>query len=135
MDEAIAHCFERDAVVGERGVSTEALRRSLGDAKPEVVLPQQQALHGVIVREIDGRRWATTPEAIRQERDVLDLPRRGRNRAAALNPTWKIERTWLSQEQQRAVQQLLHSKDVLQILRGGTGTGKTALMQEAVAAI
>jgi conjugative relaxase-like TrwC/TraI family protein len=131
---AIAHCFEREAVIGERLLVAEALRRGVGHVQAADIW-QEVAAQGVLTREIDGRRWATTPEVIREEQTTLDLARRGRGQAVALNDRWTFQRAWLSEEQQQAVRQLITSRDVVQILRGSAGTGKTTLMQEAVAAI
>jgi conjugative relaxase-like TrwC/TraI family protein len=134
MQQAVLHCFEREAVVPERQILAEALRRGAGEVRVEDLAPEL-ARHGVFTREYRGRRLATTHEVLGEERAVLEFARAGRGAVAALNANWRFERDWLSDEQKRAVRQLLESRDRVQILRGGAGTGKTTLMQEAVAGI
>ncbi len=134
MQSAISHCFEREAVIGERSLQTEALRRGVGFVELDDIIREQHAA-GVITRDIDGKRLATTPEVIREEQAILSFARRGRGQTSALNSQWQFRREWLSDEQKRAIRQLVSSRDKIQILRGNAGTGKTTLMQEAVEAM
>jgi conjugative relaxase-like TrwC/TraI family protein len=133
-EQSVSHCFERSAVVPERKVIAEALRRGGGEVNIDDIGPAllQQ---GLMVQEVNGRRLATTASAIAEEQAVIDFVRRGRDSAAPLNTHWRFQREWLSHEQKRAVTQLIESRDLVQVLHGGAGTGKTALMQEAAAAI
>ncbi|MEZ6063569.1 MAG: MobF family relaxase [Planctomycetaceae bacterium] len=131
---ALQHCFEREAVVPERQVLTEALRFGLGTVN--VFDVQKEACRqGLLTRDIDGRRLATTPEVLADEAAVLNFARSGRHAAAPLNPDWQPTEDWLSDEQTAAIRQLTGSTDRLQLLLGGAGTGKTTMMQQAVAAI
>lgn len=127
---AVAHCFERRAVVPERQVTAEALRRGIGESSAESVLAALKDCP-LIVRRVAGRRLATTSEAIAEEQSVIRRVKQGKGATTPLNSTWRIARDWLSGEQRRAVRKLLTSSDAVQVLHGGAGTGKTALMQEA----
>ena len=134
MEAAVSHCFTNEAVIEERKLHTEALRRGFGYVEIDDIVRHQQAA-GVIARDMDGRRMTTTHEAIRQEREILDFARRGRGTLAPLNSNWKGNRKWLSDEQKQAVHQLVTSKDRVQVLIGNAGTGKTTLMHEAIEAM
>lgn len=132
--QAVSHCFERSAVVPERTVLSEALRRGVGDVCLEDIVPAT-VQQGLIAQEVHGRRLATTLEAIAEEQAVIDFVRGGRDSETPLNEKWSCEPDWLSAEQKRAVLQLVRSRDRVQVLHGGAGTGKTTLMQEAASAI
>jgi len=131
---AIDHCFERDSVVPERHVLAEAMRFGVGTVNVHDVAAEA-ARQGLITRELDGRRMATTPEVLADEAAVLKFARDGRHAVSPLNADWQPKENWLSTEQLDAIKQLTSSDDRLQMLLGGAGTGKTTLMQQAVAAI
>lgn len=131
---ALQHCFERDAVVPERQVLTEALRFGLGTVDVHDVQKEARR-QSLLTRDIDGRRLATTPDVLADEARVLQFARTWRHSMAPLNADWHPSADWLSDEQTAAIRQLTGSTDRLQLLLGGAGTGKTTLMQQAVAAI
>jgi conjugative relaxase-like TrwC/TraI family protein len=132
---ALDHCFERNAVVPERKVLTEAMKRSYGAAAPESVarvLSEQDLVSG----EVDGERQVTTKDVLTEECRMLDFARSGRGACAQLGAApHAFVREWLNDGQRRAVSHLLTSRDRVMLIRGGAGTGKTSMMQEAVEAI
>ena len=131
---AMHHCFERDSVVAERRVLTEALRFGVGDIdirKFDAAWPQTDA----IVRELGGRRLATTKEVLAEERSMIAFARNGRASSKPLSPNWNIARTWLNAGQQAAVKHVAEGRDRVLLIRGIAGTGKTSLMKEAAEAI
>ncbi len=134
MSHAVEHCFEREAVVPERNLLATALRRGLGDVTINDVELQLEP-HGVLNRDLLGRKMVTTKGVLKEEQAVLEFARAGRGTQKPLQPHWKCTREWFSDEQKEAIAQLVGSGDRVQILRGGSGTGKTTLMQEAVAAM
>lgn len=134
VEQALLHCFERESVVPERMVLEEALRIGVGTADVHEVAREANR-QGLITRELDGRRLSTLPSVLRDEETVLKFARESRNAVEPLNAEWKLETDGLSAEQTHAVEQLTHSRDRLQLILGGAGTGKTTLMTQAVAAI
>jgi conjugative relaxase-like TrwC/TraI family protein len=132
---ALAHCFERKAVVPERTVLAEALRRSFGAATPASVM-RDLAGRRLVGAERAGQRLVTTTDVLAEESRMLDFARDGRGACAPLGPHPRtFARTWLNDGQRRAVEQLLSSRDRVMVVRGAAGTGKTSMMQEAVEAI
>ncbi|MEZ6129186.1 MAG: MobF family relaxase [Planctomycetaceae bacterium] len=131
---ALSHCFERESVVPERHVLAEALRFGVGTVDVHDVAAEANR-QGLLTRDFNGRRLATTPEVLADEAAVLKFAREGRHAVTPLNADWQPANDWLSDEQQHAIRQLTSSDDRLQLLLGGAGTGKTTLMQQAVAAI
>ncbi len=132
---AVDHCFERQAVVPLRTVLEVALRRGVGQVTVEGVRRELAAL-GLLVRERDGRPYVTTREVLEEEVAMLAFARSGRGRCVPLgDPTRPLSRDWLGAEQTAVLRHVLGSCDRVILLRGAAGTGKTALMKEAVEGI
>lgn len=134
LDHAIEHCFERNSVVAKKELLTTALRRGVGQVCVEGV-KAQVAQKDVISGQYRGRELITTRAVLAEEKSLLDFARQGRHRATPLNQQWRIQREWLNAGQQAAVHHVLESRDRVVIVKGRAGTGKTSLMQEAVAGI
>ena len=134
LEFACGHLFERNSVVAERKLLGTMLAESLGRFDLDQA---QQALDrsGVIVHELGGQRLATTREVLAEEEQLIAFAREGRGRCAALNPQYRLERDWLQAGQKAAVRHVLFSPDRVMLIRGAAGSGKTTLMQEAVAGI
>ncbi|MBK8915559.1 MAG: relaxase domain-containing protein [Phycisphaerales bacterium] len=132
---AVGHCFERSAVVPERKLLTEAMKRAVGKASPESVTRGLSAEH-LVVAERNGRRLATTRSVLEEETRMLAFARTGRGTCRPLNaPGYALKRDWLSADQRRAVRHVLDSNDRVIMVRGVAGTGKTTMMKEAVEGI
>ncbi|MHB8413615.1 MAG: MobF family relaxase [Candidatus Acidiferrales bacterium] len=128
--------FEREAVVGERDLLRDALRRSMGQATLADIRAEFdiRANAGGFI-EIEKRtsepgRSFTTEEMINYERDTIQIMREGQNKYSALadfETRRKIEREHphLSDSQCRAVEQILASRDQVTALEGVAGAGKT----------
>ncbi|MFO0807547.1 MAG: MobF family relaxase [Gemmataceae bacterium] len=128
---AVAHCFEKESVVAEKQLLTQALRHGLGAVSVDGVR-QAMNTQNLIVREIDGRRMATTPAILAEEERMLDAVREGRGVLAPLvGRHHPIARDWLNADQRRAVKHLWESPDRFLFIRGAAGVGKTTLLQEA----
>lgn len=131
---AIDHCFERHSVYPMRRLIAEGLQYGLGDVTKEDVRLELDK-RGVITRRLDGREIATTPEVLAEEQAMIDFARYGRGQVEPLATGWSIQRSWLDEGQQAAVEHVTESHDRVMMIRGMAGTGKTSLMQEAVEAI
>ena len=130
VDYAIEHSYERDAVVPERKLVTEALKRGLGSVTVDGVAHEVQKLP-LIRSKVDGREMATTKEMLSLESRLIDFARQGRGRFRPLgDPDRPCSRDWFNDGQKAAVRHALSSRDRVRILRGVAGTGKTTLEQE-----
>lgn len=135
VDYAIEHSYVRDAVVPERKLATEALKRGLGAVTVDAVLAEV-AKRPLIRNEIDGRTMATTREMLSLESRIVDFARKGRGQVRPLgDPKRPISREWFNDGQKAAVAHVLGSRDRVMIIRGVAGTGKTTLEQEIGEAI
>jgi hypothetical protein len=79
----------------------------------------------------------TSKEVAREERSVLELVRRGSGTKEVLDPeqVWEPGNKRLNDQQRDAVRLILGTNDQWVAIRGAAGTGKTTMMQEAVAAL
>lgn len=135
MHYAIDHCFVRKSVVPERELLAEALGASIGRASVDEVARQLSPC-GVITGTLNGRRMATTPSVLDEERRMIDFARAGRGTRRALgDESREFSREWLNNDQKNAVRHVLSSRDRVIMVRGAAGVGKTALMQEAAEGI
>jgi conjugative relaxase-like TrwC/TraI family protein len=135
VEYAIGHSFVHKSVVDERRLLAEALKHGVGKATPEEV-QREMANSDVLTADRYGRCMATTREVLAEERRIIDFARQGRGTCKPFDTTHdSFARAWLSDEQKRAVRQVLESRDRVIMVRGAAGVGKTSLMQEAVDAI
>lgn len=132
LGQAIEHRFERSSVVAEKRLYETALRRSLGEVRPEAVVAAGQS-GGTLLRRMEGTQtWVTTRAALAEEVKMLNFATGGQGQCPALerNQPWERGMSGLNQQQARAVSHLLRSHDRVMLLRGGAGTGKTTLLRE-----
>ncbi len=135
VDFGLEHCFTRKAVVAERELLTEAMKRGLGSVTVEGVRGEL-AGRSLIRGQADGRAVATTEAILDEERGIVEFAREGRGRFRPLgDPERPFTRDWLNAGQKAAVRHVLGSRDRVTVIRGAAGTGKTRLMQEAVEGI
>jgi conjugative relaxase-like TrwC/TraI family protein len=136
MEYAITHCFSRASVVPEKHLLETALRRGVGYVSPEEI--ERAAIRaGVLTRMVDGRPLATTKAVLAEEQAMFAFARNGRGTCRMLGgvDAYRYHATTLNAGQVAAVKHVLTSHDRVMLIRGLAGTGKTTLMQQAVAAI
>ncbi len=130
VDYALDHCFTREAVVPERKLLTEAMKRGVGTASAASI-KKEMTKRALIVSTIDGRRMATTREMLGSEQKIIDFARKGRGQYRPfVEADRPLLRGWLNAGQQAAVKHILGSRDRVTLVRGVAGTGKTTLEQE-----
>ena len=130
VDYAIEHSFTREAVVAERKLLTEALKRGLGSVTVEQTR-RELAGRPLLRSEQAGRMLATTREMVSAEARLIAFARKGRGRFRPLGDSDRpLSRAWLNDGQQAAIRHVLGSRDRVTIIRGVAGTGKTTLEQE-----
>ena len=130
VDHAIEHSFVREAVIPERKLITEALKRGIGEVSVDKTANEVRT-RALIRREVAGRSMVTTKDMLAQEAKVIDFARQGRGRCRPLgDPDRAFNREWFNEGQKAAVRHVLSSRDRVMIIRGAAGTGKTTLEQE-----
>jgi conjugative relaxase-like TrwC/TraI family protein len=130
VDHALEHSFVREAVVPERKLVTEALKRGIGAVTIEDVRREMQN-RPLIRSDVAGRGMATTKQMLKLESQVIEFARQGRGQCRPLgDPNRPIMRERFNEEQKAAVRHVLGSRDRVMIIRGAAGTGKTTLEDE-----
>jgi conjugative relaxase-like TrwC/TraI family protein len=127
---ATEHLFERNSVVRDHELLTEALRHGRGAAdlkelKGELELARSKGAY------IQRGNQLTTADALRREQSIVAAVDRGMGQYDRLdgNHEFQPERH-LRAEQKQAVKHILDSQDFAINLRGAAGTGKTATLKE-----
>jgi conjugative relaxase-like TrwC/TraI family protein len=131
---AIAHCFERSSVIPVKRLIGVALGHGMGQVTLQEIYDELQG-HGLIVREYDGERLATTKDVLAEETRILRFAKKGRNACRSLVKEDRQLPAWLSPSQQSAIRHVLTSSDRVILVRGVAGSGKTTLIKECVNAI
>lgn len=130
LQHAKDHLFERRSVVYDHELLTEALRYGrgqvdLGQLRGVLEIEKSQ---GTIIYA--GDRLATQ-ESLGREQRMIATVNHGIDWYARLGGTHEFQPSdRLRDEQKRAVQQVLDSRDFAINLRGAAGTGKTATLRE-----
>lgn len=130
VDYAIEHSFTREAVVPERKLATEALKRGIGAVTVEGIADEMKK-RPLIRSKIESRLMATTKEMLALESGLVEFAKQGRGRHRPMgDPQLMISRDWFNEGQKEAVRHVLCSRDRVMLIRGVAGTGKTTLEQE-----
>lgn len=128
--------LEREAVVDERALMRDALKRSMGHASFEEVRGHFQERIGngdLIEMKTAAGRSFTTPEMVSLERDNIERMQAGQGRYEPLVPQHSYFEH-LSNGQRQAVETILESRDQIMGFQGTAGAGKTtslAALREA----
>ena len=131
--------FEREAVVDERALIRDGLRRGMGD----ITYPQLRAnLHARLAsgefqlverpRKAPGRQF-TTAKTIQAEHEIMSHVRQGQNRLEPILPrpqaiTFADQHPHLNRAQQSVIEDVLSSADRVQGIQGYAGAGKTTTL-------
>ena len=131
--------FEREAVVDQRDIMRDALRRGMGELTFSQVRDNFEHRHAigefqtVAAQKHDTGLRLTTPETIAAERATVEHMQRGQNTVA---PIMSQERAathaaaleFLNPAQRRAIEEILTSRDQIHGLQGLAGAGKTTTL-------
>jgi ATP-dependent exoDNAse (exonuclease V) alpha subunit len=127
--------FEREAVVDERALIRDGLRRGMGDVTYAQVRGNLDAriasgeFQRVERASMPGRQF-TTAKAIAAEHEILSRVRQGRNHAEPLLPRSQAisiadQHPHLNRSQKTVVEDVLSAPDRIQGIQGFAGSGKT----------
>ena len=131
--------FEREAVMDERAIFVDAMRRGMGETTyPEVRASFEARVASGEFRVVAGEKHGagrrfTTAETIRAEREIVKTVQDGQGRAPQLMSVEQAiplteARPQLNQAQRRAIEQVLTSHDRIQGFQGVAGAGKTTTL-------
>jgi conjugative relaxase-like TrwC/TraI family protein len=132
--------FEREAVVDERALYVDALRRGMGEMTyPEVRASFEARVASGEFKEIAddgvkaGRRF-TTAATVKAESEIVQKVQDGQSRAPQImaieNAVPLVDsRPHFNAAQKRVVEEVLTSRDRVQGLQGRAGSGKTSVLE------
>ena len=110
VDHALSHSFTREAVVTERKLLTEAMKRGVGAVTIEGV-KRELNKRPLIRGEYAGQAMATTREMKATEDALIAFARLGRGRFRPLgDPNRPVTRDWLNDGQRAALRHVLGSR-------------------------
>jgi hypothetical protein len=134
MDYALAHCHERSSVVTDKALVTEALWNGIGQV--DVAQVEWQLFRDdILTQDMEGRRWCTTKEVLREEWKNIGFMKRGYGQCLPLNTKpYTFQNNQLGQDHMDAVRHVMTSLDRVMATRWPAGAGKTTMMQEAMTA-
>jgi conjugative relaxase-like TrwC/TraI family protein len=131
--------FEREAVIDQRDIMRDALRRGMGDLTFSQVRDNFEHRHAigefqtVQAQKHNTGTLLTTPETIAAERATVEHMQRGQN---TVRPIMNEQRAashaaaieFLNPAQRRAIEEILTSRDQIHGLEGLAGVGKTTTL-------
>jgi ATP-dependent exoDNAse (exonuclease V) alpha subunit len=131
--------FEREAVVDERALFRDALRRGMGEVTYPQVRTNLDARLATgefqIVERLQNvpASWFTTAKTIAAEREILGHVRQGQQQVEPILPRQQAiafsgQRPHLNQAQRNVIEDVLSSQDRVQGLQGFAGVGKTTTL-------
>jgi conjugative relaxase-like TrwC/TraI family protein len=131
--------FEREAVLDERAIFVDAMRRGMGEMTyPEVCANFETRVASGEFREVNGSKHSagrhfTTAGTIQAEKEIIHSVREGQGQAPQLmsiqdaTPLTEANER-LNDTQRKAIEQILTSRDQIQGLQGSAGSGKTSTL-------
>src|ERR1700761_1198104 len=135
-----ARNFERDAVIDERAIMRDALRRGMGEvayADIAANFQKREAAGEFLKVEVPGQNSAvryTTRDTLHAERSNLDYILNGKNAVVPMMDRADVAKflgsvELLNQAQRRTVEEVLTTVDRVHGLQGYAGTGKTTTLR------
>ena len=120
------HLFNRHSVVREDDLWRHALEHARGEGWTVAGLKEESRRRNY-VRNEDRPGRVTTRDMLRREYQIVELAHEGISRFWPLAPGFVP--TGLADDQKRAVEQILNSRNFITLFRGGAGTGKSFALQ------
>jgi conjugative relaxase-like TrwC/TraI family protein len=131
--------FEREAVLDERVIFVDAMRRGMGEMTyPEVRANFDARIASGEFREVGGSKHSagrhfTTAGTIQAEKEIIRTVQDGQGRAPQLMSIREAipltdSHAQLNETQRKAIEQILISRDQIQGLQGSAGSGKTTTL-------
>ncbi|HTS16648.1 MAG TPA: MobF family relaxase [Verrucomicrobiae bacterium] len=123
------HVFDRRSVVLEHELWRHALEHARGQNMTLTAI-RQATRDRDYIRADRGPFQVTTRAALEREWDIVCLARNGSGRFRPFSNHFSPFNVGLDQDQQRAAEHILASRDFVTLFRGGAGTGKSFTLRE-----
>ncbi|MDB6175521.1 MAG: conjugal transfer protein [Chthoniobacteraceae bacterium] len=126
------HLFERRSVVAEHELWRYALEFARGSSL-SVADIQQETARRPYIRDERGR--ITRRDVMAREWEILQIAKTGVRACKPMLPELPPLDSSLAEDQQRALDRILASRDFVTLFRGGAGTGKSYVLRRVQEAI
>jgi conjugative relaxase-like TrwC/TraI family protein len=128
------HLFERRSVVHEHELWRHALEHTRGQA---ISLPEIKAAtrKREYIRDEQFQGKITTREVLQRELNIVKLSQHQMHKYEPLAANYQSSNRSLDDEQRKAVEHILSSRDFVTLFRGGAGTGKSFTLREVKAGL
>jgi len=135
IQHALSHCFANSSVKRETQILAQAYSHAIDN--PSVTLEDiDNALNDkkdVFKVTADYQTYCTTQTIKAEEKQMIELARSGIGKVLPLAQGFdKSTFQFLNEEQQKAIVYVMRSKNRINIIKGGAGTGKTTLLKTIV---
>ncbi len=125
------HLFERRSVVYEHELWRHALEFARGSTLTVAELKQETTSREYL-RQPDGK--LTRKDVLGREWRIVQMAKQGSGRFSALSPSPEVTND-LAEDQRKALEQLVRSRDFVTLFRGGAGTGKSYVLRSVQEAL
>lgn len=129
----IAVAFEHHSTISEQRLVEAVLRRNFGRVEPGHIRELLPEL-GIIVKNVGGRRTATSAEVLKEEKTIVEIVRRGKGQYLTSNKAVELPER-LTTNQRDAIEHVLRSTDRVTVIDGFAGTGKSEMLSNLVPAL
>ena len=126
------HLFDRRSIVQEHELWRYALEAARGASLSLAELKRETASRDY-VREPDGR--LTHKDVLGREWKIVQMAAKGAGQFSALGRSSANAAESLAEDQRQAYQQILGSRDLVTLFRGGAGTGKSFVLRNIQTAL
>lgn len=123
------HLFERRSVVHEHELWRHALEHGRGQNISLSEIQNETRQRGYI-RNAQNSSQITTRDILEREARIVTLAQHRSSKYQLLAPKHQISKGTLDDEQCKAVEHILSSRDFVTLFRGGAGTGKSFTLHE-----
>jgi conjugative relaxase-like TrwC/TraI family protein len=134
LDQTLKHCFERASVINRNKLLATAYRFAIGFSDISIAdLAKGFDEDKRIIRINQGEQILfTTIDVLREEQEMVDLAKQAIGKVKPLTLDVPDDK---DDQQQKAINEVLTSRDRVCIIRGVAGSGKTTLMKKAISKI
>lgn len=130
LDLSLKHFLERNSSIQEKRLLAYAIDLTSGIIPSKCIIKSFNARENIIRAEYRTVSYVTTREMLRSEERLIEKATAGKGTKPAINSEYEVQNEILNEGQKAAISHVLSSQDLIMMVSGDAGVGKTTLMQE-----